>query len=283
MEQTYYENWKSEAVLPMRSLLEACGLTLRAFVKGRTKRDGILAVVHNSDLRKAILDQRQLPQCLANNAVVLIASTQGVTMEPQIVEGPGGLRCYVFGIRRTPSGTSNSVQFLSKEEWRDIIEWAKNSKGAKSLATLKQLAQASVRRLLWPDDNERRWRMALVALCQGYLFCFSRHVAQLHWGEDVKTAVQKMDCEKFPKPPAKRWKTVQESEWWLRIYGEGEQNGALTKVERAKAVDRILELLNKGGKPSTETTRLVEMLEGGKVDDANVVVWVYNALQKELL
>lgn len=262
MSKIYYENWRDEAVLPMKLNIKACGVQPIPLKKDSKKQDGRLAIVHNGDVRKAALDQGTihalLKSCLADNAIIIFTSTEGVAIEPRTLQLSTGLNYHVFGINRLPTGSP--VSFLSVDEWKEIINWANPSSDVKSIDALKRRASETVIRMLWPGGREKRVKMALAVLCQGYLFC--------------STSQQNPNLIETVK-----------SDWWLRVFVEREDNKALTVLEREKAMQVIADFLPQGGTLSMSgaADKFLSMLKEGKVNDAKTVSDLSSELAEELM
>src|ERR1019366_7632159 len=172
----YYRN-QGEERLPIRKILGECGVkdeNIRPITEQSTLRDGYLAVVHHTDFRQAIIDNgknKTVPLWLKQNGIVIFASSDGgVRHKPSTSQNSKGQRCHVFGIDKQPSQRSGSAHFLDQNEWCEIITWAKANEGKGDIDSLKASASAVVKKLLWPDDDDRRSKMALAVLCQGFLF-----------------------------------------------------------------------------------------------------------------
>lgn len=291
----YYRN-QGEDRLPIRKVLKECGVkceNIRLITDQSKSRDGCLAIVHHTDLRQAIIDNgknKTVPLWLKQDGIVIFASSDGgVRHKPSTSQNSKGQRCHVFGINKQPSQRSGSAHFLDQNEWREIITWAKSNEGKSDIDSLKASASAVVKKLLWPDDDDRRSRMALAVLCQGFLFCFCRLAAKKDLGEDVIKALKIMECTGGQKLSAEQqkeisgiWESVQLAEWWLRVFRAENGGGALKNSERANAIKVVKGLLGKDAKSLQDSRKMASMLENSKVNDANVVARVFIRLEKEL-
>ena len=262
MTEIYYENWRDEAILPMKLNIKACDVHLIPLKMNSKKVDGRLAIVHNGDVRKAALDQgiihALLKSSLADNAIVIFASTVGVAIEPRTLQHSKGLKCHVFGINRLPKGSP--VSFLTIDEWKEIINWANVPCDVNSVEALKRRANETIIRLLWPGGREKRGKMALAVLCEGYLSCFAN--------QDTNHLIE-----------------ASKSDWWLRPFVEAEDLKSLTVIEREKAMQVIADLLSKDGSTSMPSAarKFLSVLRKGSVDDQKAVSGLHDELAKELV
>ena len=287
----YYLN-QGEDRLPIRSTLKECGIdarSLRRINDASKNQEGYLAIVHHSGFRKAVIEEgkdKVVPLWVIKNGIVIFASSDGgVRHIPSTSVSSKGYRCHIFGINAQPVVSASKVQFLSVDQWSEIINWAKSNSGKESIEELHLAANEIVKKLLWPDEDNLPAKRSLAVLLQGYLFCFIQVHPEKVTDEMVKH-IGNASLERANVDHAFNfkiiWETVQQADWWLRIYIDGYKGKTLSVSERAKAVKIIKSLLPKVTEGSNDTRKLIEMLESGTVHDASVVAMVSARLRKEL-